>query len=74
MIKKTEMEQAKREQNNGTRYMEQDNETTTEAEKIKHLSDLLKEMSADKSILSEFFKTKWRFFWQSYYINRKVQY
>ena len=52
------MEQAKREQNNGTRYMEQDNEPTTEAEKIKHLSDLLKEMSADKSILSEFFKTK----------------
>ena len=35
--------------------MEQDNEITTEEEKIKQISDLLKEMSAEKSILCELY-------------------
>ena len=35
--------------------MEQDNEITTEEEKIKQISDLLTEMSAEKSILCMFY-------------------
>ena len=38
------------------RYKEQDDEIATEEEKIQQLADLLKEMLADKTILSEFIK------------------
>ena len=52
---KRELEQAEQNMERCMEQAEQIDELTAEEEKIKQLSDLLKEMSADKSILSQFF-------------------